>query len=735
MVGRGTAVADLGVPLSRFAMRLFTLLAGLALLAAPARAQWVQLDGPKPPQAFALGRAGTTTLLGTDEADQGGVWTSANDGGRWANARLQHGGAGVIHTDAHGTVWLGTYLSGLFRSNDDGQTWAEVTMGLGFSPTVEDIASVGDTLYLAMTDGALESVARSTDGGTSWHFLSGAPEFGRPRALLARPGVVLAGDFRVGLRRSVDGGQTWTTPAGIPTVNTDVGAFLQHDGALWAGVFTLTDTAARGVYCSTDGGATWARVASDLTTNLPFEDLAVHEGVWLAALGRQGFRRSTDGGATWTAATGLPATYEAHDILSTPGLLLLGTDRGVFRSDDAGASWTLASTGAVGVSVIDDIMVEGDVLWQILHDFNGGGSGMGLFRSSDGGATWERRMGAMTSGSTPTGLARHRGALYTAWNAGGRTPYRSTDEGVTWTLTAATAGSQEAMLDVFADGDVALYAASNLALFRSTDAGQTWVRHANVGWPTSLVRVGAALYVGSYDQGVYRSLDDGATWAPFGTGLPPSTFGKVNALALHHGALYAAMQGGGVYRLDGAVWTPTAMANGFFDTLLSVRDVLVVTGYGRDGTQPVFVTANDGATWLPFGQGMSETQAAAVAATATHLLVGGNGFGVWARPLTDLPLATATPPSPETGGLTLAVFPNPASSNRPLRLAFTLPEQGRVHLAVYDALGRRVAQAAEGEMGAGSHETVLAAGLAPGVYVARLESVGATHSVRFVISR
>jgi hypothetical protein len=64
-------------------------------------------------------------------------------------------------------------------------------------------------------------------------------------------------------------------------------------------------------------------------------------------------------------------------------------------------------------------------------------------------------------------------------------------------------------------------------------------------------------------------------------------------------------------------------------------------------------------------------------------------------------------------------YPNPFNAATTLR--FGLPEAGTVRIEIYDALGRRVALAAEGSFGAGYHEVPFdATGMASGLYIARL---------------
>jgi hypothetical protein len=82
---------------------------------------------------------------------------------------------------------------------------------------------------------------------------------------------------------------------------------------------------------------------------------------------------------------------------------------------------------------------------------------------------------------------------------------------------------------------------------------------------------------------------------------------------------------------------------------------------------------------------------------------------------------------------TFALFqnaPNPASGAT--TFSFELPEGADVTLAVYDASGRKVATVAKGYFSAGVHDVPFANGLAPGIYVYRLEA-GARSAARKLV--
>ncbi|MFT4604821.1 MAG: hypothetical protein ACI9W4_001560 [Rhodothermales bacterium] len=87
--------------------------------------------------------------------------------------------------------------------------------------------------------------------------------------------------------------------------------------------------------------------------------------------------------------------------------------------------------------------------------------------------------------------------------------------------------------------------------------------------------------------------------------------------------------------------------------------------------------------------------------------------------------ATDTMPEGETpDSYTLGQnYPNPF--NPSTSISFDLPAQSDVHLAVFDVLGRQVAQLASGAFPAGSHSVTFdASRLQSGLYIYRLDAGG-----------
>ena len=104
-----------------------------------------------------------------------------------------------------------------------------------------------------------------------------------------------------------------------------------------------------------------------------------------------------------------------------------------------------------------------------------------------------------------------------------------------------------------------------------------------------------------------------------------------------------------------------------------------------------------------------------------------------AAPRQTVSAATASGDGPVLATALGAVSPNPTASGA--TVAWTLAEAGPVRLTVVDLLGREVTVLASGPFAAGPQRSAVPAGLAPGVYVVRLQAGAVAEAARFTVTR
>jgi photosystem II stability/assembly factor-like uncharacterized protein len=292
-----------------------------------------------------------------------GAWLSPDGGenwrrvmkGLWSESRV-YGLA--VHPAEKRTVFAGAN-DGVYKSTDGGQSFEHIdspmnamdVWKIAFDPSDPNIVFAGTRPA---------ALFRSTDGGMHWRqcrvdMAEDCPNVRIPRVTAltvdpADPRMVWAGVEVDGVRRSTDGGETWSRITdGID--DPDI-----HDvtTAVTAGKAVFTTTP-REIFASDDRGKSWRGLGVGRHFALPYcRSLAVKPGdpdtLFVAtgdgAVGKTGaIQRSTDGGEHWKM---LKLPVEPNSPIwafatnpADPDRLVACSHYGeLYRSDDSGDAWT-----------------------------------------------------------------------------------------------------------------------------------------------------------------------------------------------------------------------------------------------------------------------------------------------------------------------------------------------------------------------------------------------------------
>ena len=262
---------------------------------------------------------------------------------------------------ADGAIFTANADSGVFKSTDGGQSWAET----GF-PARSDIAAQA---RLAVTsDGVLLAafgpvIARSQDGGQSWELLPPFPDQFEAESIAVSPNfaqdrtIIAAGGFaRNDILRSADGGQSWqvvfsgeTVQSYSPIRAVTFSPHFARDGLVYAWLDN------QGLLRSSDGGHLWDLISTEQSSNYAVQALAISpESGQLYLGGLDGLVVvSDDGGFSWRdSSANLPAgrSWNSAFAFDPAGRLYLGTNQGLFLSADGGQSWRSVALQAVGAN-------------------------------------------------------------------------------------------------------------------------------------------------------------------------------------------------------------------------------------------------------------------------------------------------------------------------------------------------------------------------------------------------
>jgi hypothetical protein len=223
-----------------------------------------------------------------------------------------------------------------------------------------------------------------------------------------------------------------------------------------------------------------------------------------------------------------------------------------------------------------------------------------------GGATISNR------GSTIVYDPVHPGTWWESgiYNGGG--VYRTDDDGATFQQLGTLVHVDAVSVDLFDPARRTLLAGihEQTGLMRSHDGGQTWSKVSaslppDVGFTSAPFVIDARTFlVGTNhaeNAGVFRTTDDGATWAQVFKG---AVIGQ--PLLTTAGALYWVVDsvGGMIKSTDGGATWQTAARAGTINPLAPNLVEVPGGGIAAVGNQAVIVTRDDGATWTKIGPTM-----------------------------------------------------------------------------------------------------------------------------------
>jgi photosystem II stability/assembly factor-like uncharacterized protein len=273
---------------------------------------WTRVLGSDPRDEVATATWFGDSKHGVVASADGSVRTTADGGQTWSSQDLATASPGApvaLQFASAQDGWL--LLGGTLRTTGDGgATWATLSLPAQLQGTIVAMGRVDAAhAFAGLADCCHALLYATSDEGATWQAL-GLPADAAPVVSLAfedaLTGVVVSSDNVV--RRTVDGGATWTTVGTSAT-----GTTVQHTGAH---TFWLSGLAGATVARSTDDGATWSLVTLPKSLAAPVLAGSDDQHVWIATQGT--VLASADAGATWTAEA-LPADTAATSLFAWDG--------------------------------------------------------------------------------------------------------------------------------------------------------------------------------------------------------------------------------------------------------------------------------------------------------------------------------------------------------------------------------------------------------------------------------
>lgn len=540
---------------------------------------------------------------------------------------------------ANGTsVFAGTstqFGSNFFVSTTDGDSWRSVDV-----PTVANVRAIalkGTNVY-AGTEGS--GIYVSANNGQSWRQINdGLPPLARISKLIATGTNLYAGLQSGGLFVLPENSERWQ-PSNTGLASSPVNKLAVVDGQL----FAATDSS--GVMVSTNNGQSWTARNNGLTnsniTTLTFDGTNLFAGTY-----GSGVFVSTDKGLNWQAwGIGLPQDLQVRSLFSNGSDLFVGGQfpYGLFRSTNDGFTWRPARTGLECPPTICNTSGYHEIVAMVAigsRVFATSGLG-GVFYSDDQGESWK------PSGNSPlivTALVTNGSSLFvTSIKNVGDTPgrvfsvFRSDDRGLAWKevqVSGAPTHADSLPLSMFADGENIFLGTANNGVFLSTDNGNNW-KPFNLGAGRvecrSFAQMGDSLFVGTA-SGIVRLSNSSQSWTGRSNGLAPV---PVNTLLVNGANFLAGTLSGGVFRStdQGQNWVSASGASpNSLPPNANVRSFVA----GANGS-PIFAAAfgdgvfrsdNQGQSWSNVTSNPLHKSINALALNSQYLFAATDGGGIF----------------------------------------------------------------------------------------------------------
>lgn len=591
-------------------MKFLLLLWGCWLLTFPGQAQWQWLN-PKPnPYTNQVVRfvdatrgfvvQSTGTLLRTDDAGQ--HWQQQRQGDNLVSIDFSRDRTGFLLNRA-GVLW---------RSADAGTTWARISAAPQpapssyYGPSPPPLQLTYARVHAISADtvveiGANATLRRSANGGRTWTTYQLGPdvrEISSSYFVSGRVGFVGAGDGRI--YKTTDGGTTWTKLSEVnysPSAITLLYFLNSQVGFARRGYRDLLRTA--------DGGLTWTLYTDTFLENIIDMHFA-NEQVGMA-VGEYGVMYFTSsGGLSWTAI-GAAATSGLYGGTSWNGVWFTsptnayvvgqGRQGTLLRTADAGRTWQGLSPL---VGNVLDVIFPGHALEGYALTTNG------LLKTVDGGDTWV----ILPFGGSGNKLAcPDARTLLVAGNSA--QVYRSDDGGQTWTLVqlqptlGSSYGIQLRSL-CMVDTQTGYVSGDNNGLdqlfARTTDGGRSWqtLASASAVGLRHLHFVSASTGFAVRYGELFTTRDGGQNWqtvnAPYFRSVADVYFvdAQVGYVIGEEGYVQKTTNGG-------STWVATPLNRSQYyaighPTHVYFRDREV--GCVQDDSGSIFRTTDGGRTWL-----------------------------------------------------------------------------------------------------------------------------------------
>ena len=594
-------------------------------------AQWQELNGPRISTINCYNFKDSLLFAGGIgfyvSADSGKHWKSNSNGlsSQYSNPCTVN----VIENTSN-AILAGTTEGGIFRTTDNGNNWISVNSGIPYDsnifgyPIIYDIIKSGSIIVASTSS----KIYYSLNDGLSWQLANVLPSnnnSGLNIFFTKKDSALYASYTTGGVLKSTNNGVNWTIINNNPSINirhiasnsnslfivTDTCTLLRSDdnGNSWLVLNTGISNSyicsinvigdkifigtPNGLSYSSDNGTTWAKINNWMSPCMFKNSLLYFSSKLFCAYGF-GIFISNDNGVTWNMNNdGLPYSWVDKIIPFDKNIYCSSMGRGLTFSSDNGNTWSYISNNIN--CYYPDIEVLNDTLIAVSYK-------TGVYFSSDYGITWHLKNNGLSCLGVYS-ITKRGNELFVITDSCGL--YKSTDAGNTWVNIPSNLPIYH-NINICANDSVILVSRQNSSwgndLYKSYDGGTTWSQvFTETGINYINMRKNSIILIDDI-YGVTISKDNGHTWVKLNSGIPEST-GNGGYLSCSLGAtdgtnFFIGAEDQGIFKLVDTVWVPIDLG------LPTYMEIVDTTFYPKLYNDVHSITLIDSTIYAGFNPGL-----------------------------------------------------------------------------------------------------------------------------------
>ncbi len=527
---------------------------------------------------------------------------------------------------------------GLLKSDNGGNNWENIFQSInGFASSVEIYPSEPNLIYLSFYGGGQgyfsnPGIYKSIDYGKTWYAINNGLISTDINQLVmsANNKHRLYASTLKGIFRTDDGGESgWINISGnLPAIPfTALAIDSLNEQIIYAGSYN-------GLFKTEDGGNHWENISSDAYFESNFinlKALALKDSILLVGT-MKGLYISKDGGQSWYEAnSGLENLCIYAVCIMDSQNFLVATADGIYKKVNGETEWHKISNGLNAFQTLSLDFAKIDNEESIFI----GTAGAGIINSHDKGETWEN-LNVLDGFLYVEDIAvfKKEPMYIYAGFIGNYDPQRYFVEngilrtenlGENWDLlTRDIADKFITSIAIDPNDKNILYAGTLQGIYKSIDAGNSWIRsdsgrvgHEQIGVIAIDQFSNQTIYAGTIGggnitepHGIFKSNDGGNSWEFSSAGLPISQFFMVWDLAINPcnpKCIFAVLFGRGIFKSSnaGGWWQQVGNNldnNRLYSIAIDPSDTNIVYAAG----EKIFLSTDAGNTWEEIMQGVPE---------------------------------------------------------------------------------------------------------------------------------